>query len=244
MTSITQLLSPWPVAKPHTIVLRDQPDHLSSHMQPPSSYQAISDVMAAQAPTSPPATSPTAAGGSDNSDGDNNQTDGRKGYGKRELSTSKRAAQNRAAQRAFRQRKEGYIKKLEEQVRDYQALSENFKAVQSENYQLRDYIINLQSRLLESQHEVPPPPSNVDGLQPGAHKQHQPLQHINSQPQPAVTTPTLPRIAEMGSGNSPQDTYGFEQVAKRIKTDNMTPAQAALQGNAVLGQQQGSTASR
>lgn len=98
MTSITQLLSPWPVAKPHTIVLRDQPDHLS-HMPPPSSYQPVSDVMAtqSQAPTSPPATSPT-AGGSDNSDGDMNQTDGRKGYGKRELSTSKRAAQNRAAQ--------------------------------------------------------------------------------------------------------------------------------------------------
>lgn len=159
-------------------------------------------------------------------------------------------------QRAFRQRKEGYIKKLEEQVRDYQALSENFKAVQAENYQLRDYIINLQSRLLESQHEVPPPPSNVDGLQPGAHKQHQPLQHVNSQPsqlqQAAATTPTLPRIAEMGSasGTPPQDqhsvhssqrspkipdAYGFEQAAKRIKTD-MTPAQAALQGNAVLGQ--------
>lgn len=145
--------------------------------------------------------------------------------------------------------------------------------MQAENYQLRDYIINLQSRLLESQHEVPPPPSNVDGLQPGAHKQHQPLQHVNSQSQhsaaqqlqqAAATTPTLPRIAEMGSvsGTPPQeqhslhpsqrspkmaDTYGFEQAAKRIKTD-MTPAQAALQGNAVLGQsphqQQGSAGSR
>lgn len=145
--------------------------------------------------------------------------------------------------------------------------------MQAENYQLRDYIINLQSRLLESQHEVPPPPSNVDGLQPGAHKQHQTLQHVNSQPQhgaaqqlqqPAATTPTLPRIAEMGSvsGTPPQEqlslhssqrspkmneAYGFEQqAAKRIKTD-MTPAQAALQGTAVLGQshqQQNSTASR
>jgi len=159
--------------------------------------------------------------------------------------------------RAFRQRKEGYIKKLEEQVRDYQVLSENFKAVQSENYQLRDYIINLQSRLLESQHEVPPPPSNVDGLQPG--KAHQSQHATLQQPQqiPAVNTQqqgqTLPRIAEMGSASTtpPQDqqavrssqnrspnlsdSYGFEQTAKRMKTSpTMTPAQSALQGNAVL----------
>src|SRR5277367_2522616 len=48
-------------------------------------------------------------------------------------------------------------------------LNNNFKAAQTENYQLRDYIINLQSRLLESQGEFPPPPSNVDGLHPGKH---------------------------------------------------------------------------
>ena len=160
-------------------------------------------------------------------------------------------------QRAFRQRKEGYIKKLEEQVRDYQVLSENFKAVQAENYQLRDYIINLQSRLLESQHEVPPPPSNVDGLLPG--KAHQSQQATLQQPQQITTVNTqqqvqsLPRIAEMGSASttpphdqqavhstqnrSPHlgDAYGFEQAAKRVKTSpTMTPAQSALQGNAVL----------
>ncbi|KAI9683961.1 MAG: hypothetical protein M1829_004296 [Trizodia sp. TS-e1964] len=87
--------------------------------------------------------------------------DDKKG-GKRELSTSKRAAQNRAAQRAFRQRKEGYIKKLEEQVKDYKSLAETLKASQAENYQLRDYIINLQSRLIETQCDFPPAPSNID----------------------------------------------------------------------------------
>ena len=79
-------------------------------------------------------------------------------------------------QRAFRQRKEGHIKKLEEQVRDYQLLSENYKAVQAENYQLRDYIINLQSRLIESQGDFPPAPSNINlqqpagGPPPGSHQ--------------------------------------------------------------------------
>ncbi|RPA81863.1 hypothetical protein BJ508DRAFT_414575 [Ascobolus immersus RN42] len=89
----------------------------------------------------------------------------RKKAGKRELSTSKRAAQNRAAQRAFRQRKEGYIKKLEEQVRDFGVMEEQYKAIQAENYSLRAYIISLQSRLIESQGEdaVPPPPNHLLG---------------------------------------------------------------------------------
>jgi hypothetical protein len=46
-------------------------------------------------------------------------------------------------------------------VRDYNALNENYKTVQAENYLLRDYIINLQSRLLESQGDFPQPPGNI-----------------------------------------------------------------------------------
>ncbi|QIW94548.1 hypothetical protein AMS68_000066 [Peltaster fructicola] len=87
---------------------------------------------------------------------------GDRGKGKRELSTSKRAAQNRAAQRAFRQRKEGYIKKLEEQVKDFQSMESNYRSLQNENYQLREYILNLQSRLLENQSDIPPPPLHVN----------------------------------------------------------------------------------
>lgn len=102
--------------------------------------------------------------------------------GKRELSTSKRAAQNRAAQvsqlptaasrstrrkltffqRAFRQRKEGYIKKLEEQVKEFGTMEQNYRSLQNENYQLREYILNLQSRLLENQSDIPPPPLHVN----------------------------------------------------------------------------------
>jgi hypothetical protein len=145
-------------------------------------------------------------------------------------------------QRAFRQRKEGYIKKLEEQVRDYQVLSENFKAVQAENYQLRDYIINLQSRLLESQGEVPPPPSNVDGLQPG-------------KAGPSTQPGTLPRLSELGAvvqiqdgvgsmhhdphrSGYPDPTYSESPVTKRARTGSseMTPSQAALQGPTILSQ--------
>ncbi|KAJ4270364.1 hypothetical protein NW762_002043 [Fusarium torreyae] len=105
--------------------------------------------------------------------------DGRKA--KRELSQSKRAAQNRAAQRAFRQRKEGYIKKLEQQVRDYMDMETSFKSMQSENYALREYVIHLQSRLFDVSGEYPPPPPNVNLSQ-------------NTQPPsaPATTAPPPP----------------------------------------------------
>ncbi|UKZ60101.1 uncharacterized protein TrAtP1_001387 [Trichoderma atroviride] len=93
---------------------------------------------------------------------DANSNDGRKA--KRELSQSKRAAQNRAAQRAFRQRKEGYIKKLEQQVRELAELEHSYKSMQSENYALREYVIHLQSRLLDTQGEFPPAPSQCQPL--------------------------------------------------------------------------------
>lgn len=65
-------------------------------------------------------------------------------------------------QRAFRQRKEEYIKQLKDQVKEFEQLCELYKTLQTENYQLRDYIINLQSRLLETQGEIPPAPAGVD----------------------------------------------------------------------------------
>ncbi|KAG4221886.1 hypothetical protein PC116_g29638, partial [Phytophthora cactorum] len=114
-------------------------------------------------------------------DPDDSVTDGRKA--KRELSQSKRAAQNRAAQtrvprifgvdlgcrrRAFRQRKEHYIKKLEQQVRDYGEMEHSFKAIQNDNYALREYVIQLQSRLLDLQVELPQPPPNVNIAPPAA----------------------------------------------------------------------------
>lgn len=40
------------------------------------------------------------------------------------------------------------------------------KSLVGENYQLREYIINLQSRLLEAQGEVPELPANIDLSQP------------------------------------------------------------------------------
>jgi hypothetical protein len=99
---------------------------------------------------------------------------------KRELSTSKRAAQNRAAQvrshflslsslpshilihrqRAFRQRKERYITELEEKVKQFETMETDFRSLQDENHQLREYILSLQSQLLEQTREPSSAPSS------------------------------------------------------------------------------------
>ncbi|PNS17172.1 hypothetical protein CAC42_7226 [Sphaceloma murrayae] len=95
------------------------------------------------------------------------------GNNRRELSSTKRAAQNRAAQRAFRQRKEAYISKLEKQVKDYGVMEEDFKALQHENYQLREYILALQTRILDSANELPPPPPRIHLVHPADAQRHQ-----------------------------------------------------------------------
>lgn len=41
-------------------------------------------------------------------------------------------------------------------------MEQNYRALQNENYQLREYILNLQSRLLETQSDFPPAPSHVN----------------------------------------------------------------------------------
>ncbi|KAG5301881.1 bZIP transcription factor [Histoplasma ohiense] len=151
---------------------------------------------------SPPTTVATTAQGHAPDLPMEDHADGRKTYGKRELSTSKRAAQNRAAQRAFRQRKEGYIRKLEEQVKDYEILVENYKAIQAENYQLREYIISLQSRLIDSQNEVPELPGNIDLSQP---RNDPPAPAINSSTTAGVTAGNAAETAGGGGGASAGD---------------------------------------
>ncbi|KYK59476.1 transmembrane protein [Drechmeria coniospora] len=128
---------------------------------------------------------------------DQDSAEGRKA--KRELSQSKRAAQNRAAQRAFRQRKEGYIKKLELQVREYGEMEQTFKLTQSENYVLREYVVHLQSRLLDVQGEYPPPPPNIN----------------LAQPQPAAAQPSAGATPEQAT-SQPSAEAPLEAVAQAV----------------------------
>lgn len=77
----------------------------------------------------------------------------------RPLTNTKRAQQNRQAQRAFRQRKELYIKDLEAKVTELKTSRDTIDALRQENIQLRDYILALQSRLIEHPGGVPTPPA-------------------------------------------------------------------------------------
>ncbi|KAK9477674.1 hypothetical protein V1514DRAFT_333124 [Lipomyces japonicus] len=87
----------------------------------------------------------------------------------RPLSSSKRAAQNRAAQRAFRQRKECYIKDLETKVLELKQSKEAIDSLRQENVQLRDYILALQSRIIEQPGigGVPTPPAVYNARRQG-----------------------------------------------------------------------------
>jgi len=138
---------------------------------------------------------------------------------------------NLTSQRAFRQRKEGYIKKLEEQVRELHNLEDNFKAIQAENYSLREYIIHLQSHLIESQGDYPQPPANVNLSHP--HARHEHIDHLQrrdgapvapmapmSQLQ-ASAARTLP-AAGLQSAQHGQDEHSYDHAKKYKETADDT----------------------
>jgi hypothetical protein len=156
------------------------------------------------------------------------------------IQTSNPSLRKHFSQRAFRQRKEGYIKKLEEQVRELHALEDNYKAIQAENYSLREYIIHLQSRLIESQGEYPQPPPNVNLNHPHA-RQHEHIDHMQRGHDGVPVAPMAPMsqahqlqasasrslaAAGLNSGKHAQDDHGYEQH-KRFKDNNTEDSAAA-----------------
>jgi hypothetical protein len=122
-------------------------------------------------------------------------------------------------------------------VRDLHALEENYKAIQAENYQLRDYIINLQSRLIETQGELPPPPLNIDLNQP----RHDTLQHHGPAPtapmgasavsQLQASAAQAQAVADLGNGKHHHEEAAYlagdVYPSKRLKNEEsagITPA--------------------
>ncbi|OTA69429.1 hypothetical protein K449DRAFT_428878 [Hypoxylon sp. EC38] len=180
-------------------------------------------------------------------DPDDSVTDGRKA--KRELSQSKRAAQNRAAQRAFRQRKEHYIKKLEQQVREYGEMEHSFKAIQNDNYALREYVIQLQSRLLDLQVELPQPPPNVNIGPPSAASTSARGAHATAAPEPSSNSNNAGTLADVAAAvaglrarepsadglyskpaykaEANEDTQTAEEIRRQLQQDGL-PAPSSL----------------
>ncbi|KAF4550816.1 Transcription factor kapC-like protein [Elsinoe fawcettii] len=148
-------------------------------------------------------------------------TMGARGGKQRELSSTKRAAQNRAAQRAFRQRKEAYISKLEKQVKDFGAMEEDFKVLQHENYQLREYILALQTRILDSSDDLPPPPARIHLVHPHEAQRHQQLQAQQAAQQ-------QPEPQQYQSQDKPRDEQA--DSAPAAPTASMTGTRAAEDG--------------
>jgi len=136
-------------------------------------------------------------------------------------------------------------------------MSESFKAVQEENYQLRDYIINLQSRLIESQGDFPPPPSNVDLPEPSRRQNAARQELPRAPPQPAhidynainqLRASAAQAGQDLGIGvpskHPNEDAYGSTAESherKRLKGDDggadaSTAAQEALQGGSMANE--------
>lgn len=140
-------------------------------------------------------------------------------------------------QRAFRQRKEGYIKKLEEQVKESQTLEQNFKALQNENYQLREYILSLQSRLLENQADFPPapahatlsttassaPPPHTSAPESSSYRAEQQLRREMEQQRP----PPAPVVAREDASPYPD---GLRQLQQAAASAEGRPAQSSPYG--------------
>jgi hypothetical protein len=98
-------------------------------------------------PTGSQGANPTLAQGSNNADNKDDATGPATTTGGRVLAQSKRAAQNRAAQRAFRQRKDRYIKTLEQKANEYELSHSIITDLRKENIYLRDYVVRLQNEV-------------------------------------------------------------------------------------------------
>lgn len=87
-------------------------------------------------------------------------------------------------------------------------MENNYKAMQTENYALREYVIHLQSRLLDAQGEYPQPPPNIN------------LAHPHGAPAPAPMVPAgaAPEPASAPSQNPAAPTSGnpLEAVAQAV----------------------------
>jgi len=117
-------------------------------------------------------------------------------------------------------------------VRELHALEDNYKAIQAENYSLREYIIHLQSRLIESQGDYPQPPPNINLTLPHVRQDH--MEHLHRH-EGAPVAPMAPMsqlqasaartlaAAGLSSGKHGQDDHGYEQH-KRFKESEESAA--------------------
>jgi len=113
------------------------------------------------------------------------------------------------------------------------ALEDNYKAIQTENYSLREYIIHLQSRLIESHGEYPQPPANINLNHPSRDSIEQLQRHAEQPTAPMGLSQLQASAAQAVAGLSNkrnQDEAYLNPVAgpsKRFKeaTDSSDPSE-------------------
>jgi hypothetical protein len=78
-------------------------------------------------------------------------------------------------------------------------MEHSYKSIQTDNYALREYVIQLQSRLLDLQVELPQPPPNVN-LPPPTASSSRPVQHApTSIPEPPPSTSSAGSLADVAA---------------------------------------------
>lgn len=119
-------------------------------------------------------------------------------------------------------------------------MDENFRALQNENYQLRDYILNLQNRLLEQSADFPPAPNQIDLHAPAQavarmeqrqaerayeREPSQDQQMHDTQPQPPTDQERRELLEREMQEHAQQHHYEQQRVSEQLRHDAMTQAQ-------------------
>ncbi|CEG70114.1 hypothetical protein RMATCC62417_06063 [Rhizopus microsporus] len=161
----------------------------------------------------------------------------------RRVIASKRAAQNRAAQKAFRQRRDQYIKELEEQAKEAKESKQELNELRQENTKLKERVTALEHHIilltgkpvdekaLQNIHipmtsTVSPQPSSQTSI---IEQQQQQQQQQNAEPNvtpppPPTTTTTVVTALGVGEETSEEEGKGIELSAEQDTTKKADPA--------------------
>lgn len=117
---------------------------------------------------------------------------------------------------------------MEQQVRDYTDMENNYKLLQSENYALREYVLHLQSRLVDAQIEPPQPPPNINlAVTPGATG---PAAHGLPQTGPPEGAPPAEPIPNTGSATGAATLDAVAQAVQSLsRSESSFKAEADTQ---------------
>lgn len=99
-------------------------------------------------------------------------------------------------------------------------MEHSYKAIQNDNYALREYVIQLQSRLLDLQGDVPQPPPNLQlpPLPPRA------VPHATSNPvEPVTNGPSAGSLADVAAAVAGLRAHGVVDGYSKFKAENDSP---------------------